>query len=44
MTEFYKHWQGGSSKTKSLQSAMKAVRASYPNPFFWAPFILVGKV
>jgi CHAT domain-containing protein len=44
MTEFYKQWQGGSSKTKSLQSAMQAVRASYPNPFFWAPFILVGKV
>ena len=44
MTEFYKEWQGGSNKTKALQSAMKAVRASYPNPFFWAPFILVGKV
>jgi CHAT domain-containing protein len=44
MTEFYKEWQGGASKTKALQSAMKAVRTSYPNPFFWAPFILVGKV
>jgi CHAT domain-containing protein len=44
MTEFYKEWQGGASKTKALQSAMKTVRAAYPNPFFWAPFILVGKV
>jgi len=44
MTEFYKEWRNGASKAKSLQSAMKAVRASYPSPFFWAPFILVGKV
>jgi len=44
MTEFYKQWQSGSSKTRSLQSAMRSVRAAYPNPFFWAPFILVGKV
>ena len=44
MTTFYTEWRGGSSKAKSLQTAMKTVRASYPNPFFWAPFILVGKV
>ena len=44
MTEFYKEWQGGSGKAKSLQSAMKTVRAAYPNPFFWAPFIMIGKV
>lgn len=44
MTEFYKEWQNGASKTTALQSAMRVVRASYPNPFFWAPFILVGKV
>ncbi len=44
MREFYQHWQAGASKSRSLQCAMKAVRKTYPNPFFWAPFILVGKV
>jgi tetratricopeptide (TPR) repeat protein len=44
MTTFYKEWRAGSSKAKSLQTAMKTVRETYPNPFFWAPFILVGKV
>jgi len=34
---------GGVSKSKALNIAMKAIREEYPNPFYWAPFLLVGK-
>jgi CHAT domain-containing protein len=44
MTEFYREWQAGSNKAKALQAAISAVRGIYPHPFYWAPFILVGKV
>lgn len=44
MQEFYREWQSGSGKAKALQSAMKTVRERYPNPFYWAPFVLVGKM
>ena len=44
MTEFYKEWQGGLSRTKALQTAIRHIRRTYPQPFHWAPFILVGKV
>jgi hypothetical protein len=43
MTEFYKEWQGGSNRARALQSAIRTVRETYPHPFYWAPFILVGK-
>jgi CHAT domain-containing protein len=44
MAEFYKEWQGGSNKAKALQSAVRTVRERFPHPFYWAPFILAGKV
>jgi CHAT domain-containing protein len=28
---------------ESLAMAMKAVRKDHPNPFYWAPFLMVGK-
>src|SRR5215475_10278753 len=43
MKEFYNEWRMGASKAKALQKAMLAVRDTYPNPFHWAPFVLVGK-
>jgi CHAT domain-containing protein len=43
MKEFYKEWRMGASKARALQKAMLVVRDSYPNPFHWAPFVLVGK-
>ncbi|HZI51766.1 MAG TPA: CHAT domain-containing tetratricopeptide repeat protein [Terriglobia bacterium] len=44
MLEFYREWQGGANRAKALQKAMASVRAAFPHPFHWAPFILVGKV
>jgi CHAT domain-containing protein len=43
MNEFYKEWRKGATKAAALQKAMQTVRLSYPNPFYWAPFVLVGK-
>ena len=43
MNSFYNTWQAGASKSKALQIAMKATREEHPNPFYWAPFLLVGK-
>jgi CHAT domain-containing protein len=43
MNEFYKEWRAGSTRASALQKAMRTVRLSYPNPFYWAPFVLVGK-
>jgi CHAT domain-containing protein/tetratricopeptide (TPR) repeat protein len=44
MTEFYKEWQRGLNKARALRQAIRTVRKTYPQPFHWAPFILVGKV
>jgi hypothetical protein len=44
MSEFYREWQGGKNRAGALQAAIRTVRGTYPHPFYWAPFILVGKV
>jgi len=43
MSHFYDAWRGGASKSKALAVAMKTIRKKYPNPFYWAPFQLIGK-
>ena len=42
MVHFYQEWQKGASKSAALRQAMLAVRETHPNPFYWAPFLLVG--
>lgn len=42
MVRFYDEWRQGSEKSAALRTAMLAVRAENPNPFYWAPFLLVG--
>jgi CHAT domain-containing protein/tetratricopeptide (TPR) repeat protein len=42
MSHFYDEWQQGAPKSVAFRSAMLATREKYPNPFFWAPFLLVG--
>jgi CHAT domain-containing protein/tetratricopeptide (TPR) repeat protein len=43
MVEFYAALQRGISKPLALQAAMLELRKSYPHPYFWAPFLLIGK-
>lgn len=41
MTEFYNRWLGGTPMRQSLREAVKTVRARYPQPYYWAPFVLL---
>ena len=44
MSVFYRLLRGGKDKATALRDAMLELRSSYPHPFQWAPFILVGKI
>ena len=44
MQEFYKNYIQGKDAALSLQAAMQNLRLEAPHPYFWAPFVLVGKV
>ena len=43
MKEFYSRIYNGSNRSAALREAMREIRKSYPHPYYWAPFILVGK-
>ena len=43
MNLFYRNLAGGHGKPVALQQAMCQVRSERPHPYYWAPFILVGK-
>jgi CHAT domain-containing protein len=42
MVSFYTHWTAGASKAEALRAAQEEVRATNPNPRYWAAFQLVG--
>ncbi len=42
MSSFYRHLRT-QTKAVALQKAMRELRESYPHPYHWAPFVLVGK-
>jgi CHAT domain-containing protein/Tfp pilus assembly protein PilF len=44
MKEFYKNYIQTGDMAGALQSAMKHLRQKNPHPYFWAPFVLVGKL
>jgi len=44
MKAFYKNYMASQDLAGSLQRAMQELRAENPHPYFWAPFVLVGKV
>ena len=43
MTEFYGHLKEGKPRSEALRLARRAIKAKYPQPFFWAVFILHGE-
>jgi CHAT domain-containing protein len=44
MEAFYKNYIAGQDLAAALQAAMKQIREEHPHPYFWAPFVLAGKV
>ena len=43
MRRFYQGLQNGLSKSRAIQEAVIEVKARFPHPYYWAPFILMGK-
>jgi CHAT domain-containing protein len=43
MESFYRHLQR-EDKSSALRTAMLELRKRHPHPYYWAPFVLVGKV
>jgi len=43
MTEFYRHLKEGTPRSEALKLARRTIKAKYPQPFFWAVFILHGE-
>jgi CHAT domain-containing protein/tetratricopeptide (TPR) repeat protein len=43
MTAFYGRLGRHKNKAEALRSAMLELRQTYPHPYYWAPFVLVGK-
>lgn len=41
MTEFYRAWTSGMTKTQALRKAQTIVKEKYPDPHYWAAFILL---
>jgi len=44
MQAFYQSYMATNDMPGSLRTAMQQLRAKNPHPYFWAPFILVGKL
>jgi CHAT domain-containing protein len=44
MQEFYKAYIATDDMAASLQTAMRKLRSQNPHPYFWAPFVLAGKL
>ena len=42
MRSFYRELAGGSDKARSLRTAMLETRSYQQQPYYWAPFVLVG--
>jgi len=44
MQLFYREYLRTGEMTSALQHAMQQLRQQNPHPYFWAPFVLVGKL
>jgi CHAT domain-containing protein len=43
MKLFYEALKTNKNKAQAAQEAMLEIRRRYPHPYYWAPFVLVGK-
>jgi len=43
MTSFYRSWVSTRDKFKSFATAQKALKAKYPEPYYWGAFVMQGR-
>ena len=43
-TDYYRRLLQGQGRLEAMEQAAQAMRAQHPHPYFWAPFVLAGKV
>lgn len=43
MTEWYRQLRAGRGRAAALKAAQQTLRERYPHPYYWAPFVLMGK-
>ena len=43
MEKYYERLRDGASRAESLRAAQLAIKDERPHPYYWAPFVLVGK-
>jgi CHAT domain-containing protein len=43
MTNFYHRLKQGDNKAAAVATAAKEIRETHPHPYYWAPFVIVGK-
>jgi CHAT domain-containing protein len=43
MASFYTHLQNHSDSALAMQKAIHELRQRHPHPYYWAPFVLVGR-
>jgi CHAT domain-containing protein len=44
MDVYYQHLLAGEGRSAALHQAMRTLRQTHPHPYFWAPFIPIGRV
>jgi CHAT domain-containing protein len=43
MTTFYRHFQAGVRPAAALRLAQRELMETHPHPFYWAPFVVLGR-
>jgi CHAT domain-containing protein len=43
MEKYYERLRDGAGPAEALRSAQLEIKAERPHPYYWAPFVLVGR-
>jgi CHAT domain-containing protein len=43
MGEYYERLRGGAGPAKALRAAQMELKGRYAHPYYWAPFVTIGK-
>jgi CHAT domain-containing protein len=43
MTHWYRQLRERMGRSAALRAAQQALRETYPHPYYWAPFVLIGQ-